>query len=310
MFTPNEYYWFDLKHNDYREYISDFERVRSRSINGPYKFLLDNKLVFEELFGRYIKIPTVYAWASNGMLYGRNGFTVNNDNVLDFIRTNGSAVLKWVRGAAGRGTYIIHFDNAFYVNGEPMAEETVQALFSAYGEAILCEYVRQSSFEDELYPFATNTLRIICAKKKGERTARIIKAVQRIGNEESRPVDNVSAGAIACEIDLETGVLDSGVIAKAHHKLDGPKFLEFHPDTGAQLKGRVIPNWQAVKQQIEDLTNAFPYLNFVAWDVLLTDEGICVIEGNASAGVMMFQVRRGVRSEELGEIYRSYGVIE
>lgn len=52
------------------------------------------------------------------------------------------------------------------------------------------------------------------------------------------------------------------------------------------------------------------YLNLVAWDVLLTDGGFCLIEGNASSGLMMFQQRHDVRNEEIGDIYRSYGLIK
>ena len=82
-----------------------------------------------------------------------------------------------------------------------------------------------------------------------------------------------------------------------------------HPDTGMPLKGLKIPNWSSLVSEIVDLTNKLPYLNFVAWDILLTDDGYCVIEGNASSGCGLFQVEHGVRNSKLGEIYRSYGII-
>ena len=44
--------------------------------------------------------------------------------------------------------------------------------------------------------------------------------------------------------------------------------------------------------------------------VLLTEDGYCIIEGNASSGCGIFQMERGVRNDLLGEIYKSYGVIE
>ena len=45
-------------------------------------------------------------------------------------------------------------------------------------------------------------------------------------------------------------------------------------------------------------------------NVLLTDDGFCIIEGNASSGCGIFQMEHGVRNSELGDIYRSYGVIK
>lgn len=312
-FTPNEYIWFDLKNNDYHDYISDYQRVRSRDINGSYKIILDDKLLFEEIFRNYVRVPVIYAWVSDGTVYGVHGYEVNNANVMMFIRELGCAVLKWETGYEGKGTYIIKSDknqSDFIVNGTSMSDEEVTKLFSKNGQAILCEYMYQSEFANELYPYATNTIRIICAKKKEEKTARVIKAAQRIGNNESAPVDNVSAGAISCEIDIESGELLAGVIAKVHHKSNGEKFFDTHPDTGAILTGKVIPDWDKLKKEIEDVTNKFPYLNFVAWDVLLIDGGYCLIEGNASSGLMMFQQRHGVRNEEIGDIYRSYGIIK
>ena len=55
---------------------------------------------------------------------------------------------------------------------------------------------------------------------------------------------------------------------------------------------------------------AFAAATAVEADVLLMDEGFCVIEGNASAGCVMFQMDGGVRDGEIGDIYRSYGIIK
>ena len=308
-FSANEYHWYDLKHNNYKDYISDFRRRKSRNINPPKKLILDDKLLFEEIFRNYVRVPKVYAWVSEGNVYGLHGYDISTSSAIDFMRKNRETVLKWIKGYEGVGTFIILTDDEgkLVVNGKPMSDEDVRKLFKFKGEAIITEYMHQSEFENSLYPNAVNTIRMVCAKKKGETTARIIKAAQRIGNDESAPVDNVSAGAIACEIDINTGELMEGVIAKAHHTLDGEKFFSNHPDTGAQLAGKVIPDWDNLKKSVEDVTNKFPFLNFVAWDVLLTDEGFCLIEGNASSGCMMFQQRHGVMNEEIGDIYRSYG---
>lgn len=123
-------------------------------------------------------------------------------------------------------------------------------------------------------------------------------------------MDNVSAGAIACEIDLETGRLGMGCIPKSHQNGRARKFSRTHPDTGCILEGKIIPGWEQLKKDIVNLTNQFPYLNFIAWDTLLTNDGFCIIEANASSGCMMFQMERGVRNEEIGDIYRSYGIIK
>lgn len=314
-FTANESVWFDLEKNDMRDYISEYERVNSREINGVYKVILDDKLLFEEIFRHYAKVPAVYAWISDGVVYGRHGCEVNDRNWMDLIKRFGAVVLKSESGYEGKGTYIIKMVNndalnCFLVNGVSASEQDVRALLLKSSRAILCEYIKQSAFEDSLYPDASNTLRIVCAKKKGEAEARVVKAVQRVGNDFSRPMDNVSAGAIACPIDLETGRLGMGCIPKTHKRPEGARFFSKHPDTGAVLAGKVIPGWDQLKKEIKDLSDQFPFLNYIAWDILLTEDGFCVIEANASSGCMMFQIEHGVRNEEIGDIYRSYGIIK
>lgn len=309
-FTPNEYIWYKLKENDYKEYISDFERIKSREINEEYKIILDNKLLFEEIFRNYVKVPENYAWVSDKNIYGLHKNNINNDNIITFLKNNKVSVLKWERGYEGKGTFVIEFkDNKFIINGEQKTEEEVKILFDNCSKAILTEYMTQSKFGQELYPHSANTIRIVCAKKAGERNCHIIDAVQRIGNEYSKPVDNFCAGGFVSCIDIETGALGS-IVAKYGEMERRMVEFDCHPDTNLPIKGKVIPNWAEIKKEVEDLTNKFPYLNFVAWDVLLTEKGICIIEGNASSSCDLFQMRQGVRNKELGEIYKSYNIIK
>lgn len=150
-----------------------------------------------------------------------HGYEVDNSNLAAFVQKHSIVVLKTEDGYEGKGTYVIEAasngeEHPFSVNGQLKSKQDVEALFFQSGQAILCEYIHQEDFGSSLYPYSTNTIRVECAKKKGERSAHIIKAFQRIGNEASKPVDNVSAGAIACEVDLETGQLGVEGIPKSH----------------------------------------------------------------------------------------------
>lgn len=308
-FSVNEYVWYDLAHNDYRTYISEYERLQSRAINGEYKFVLDNKLVFEEIFSQYTTVPRNYALIRNGQVCSLHDTPVNNENFGEFLRSSGKTVLKWLDRGGGKGTYLFESrDGVLLANGEECSDDTLEAIRCRKGTALLCQYMTQSAFSASLYPYTTNTIRIVCAKKKDENSARIIAAVQRIGCEDSIPVDNVSSGGMTSIIDLETGELSYG-IAKLGRKDRRMKKYPVHPDSNTQIAGKVIPNWEQLKAGILILTNKVPYLNFVAWDVLLTEDGFCIIEGNASSGCGVFQMEHGVRDSALGDIYRSYGVI-
>ena len=83
-----------------------------------------------------------------------------------------------------------------------------------------------------------------------------------------------------------------------------------HPDSNNPIKGVKIPKWDSIKKEMLDLANKFPYLYFVAWDILLTDEGICIIEANTSSGVNILQLWGGERKKGLGNFYRAHKIIK
>ena len=93
-FSANEYVWFRLDENDYRKYISNYERTLSREIDGKYKIVLDNKLIFEDVFGSVARVARSYAWVSGGHLYGRNGYQVDRESLIPFLKEKKEAVLK------------------------------------------------------------------------------------------------------------------------------------------------------------------------------------------------------------------------
>lgn len=309
-FSLSEYVYYNLKDNDYKDYISEYKRILSRNINGDYKIILDDKVLFEEIFRKSIKVPENYAWIKDGIIYGLHENNISNDNIIEYLMRIKIAVLKWTNGGGGKGVSVIEYkDNMFFINSKKCNETDVYNLFKYNGTAILCEYIEQGEFPKSLYPYSANTIRLVCAKKKNEKYAKIVKAVQRIGNEYSRPVDNLSSGGLVSEIDIETGKLDEA-IQKIGPKENILKKFDKHPDTGMLIKDKVIPNWDNIKNQVLNLTNMYPYLNFVAWDVLITEKGICIIEGNASSGTDLFQLKKGVKKSELGDIYRDYGIIK
>ena len=307
-FSVFEYFTYHLDKNDYREYISEYERLKGRDINGKYKFVLDDKLIFEEVFGQYVNVPRNYAWIKDGIVYGLHRNGMNNDNLLDFLAKYGKTVLKWNDRGGGSGTFVIFFrEGQFIVNGKMMEGSEVEKLFDRKGSAILCQYITQSEFSSSLYPNTTNTIRIVCAKKKGADRAEFVAAAQRVGCDASIPVDNASRGGFIVSINSETGELGMAVAKKGGDDR-ALKPFENHPDTGDQIKGKIIPGWSGIVETIVELTNVLPYLNFVAWDILLTDDGFYVIEGNASSGTALFQLEEGAKHKPLGEVLNSYGI--
>ena len=101
-----------------------------------------------------------------------------------------------------------------------------------------------------------------------------------------------------------------GIAAQVTNVAQGPAVTryEVHPDSGAPIKGVKIPGWQELKKDMLELANKLPYMNFIAWDILITPEGHCIIEANTSSGVNIIQLWGGQRHGELGDFYRAHNV--
>lgn len=103
-------------------------------------------------------------------------------------------------------------------------------------------------------------------------------AVYRIGTKQSSPADNWTQGGISALIDIETGRIGKGVI----YPRNGKKyFLKNIRKLVQELKGNLIPNWDKIKELL-NASNKNKYIKYIGWDVVITDEGIKVIEGNCS----------------------------
>lgn len=116
---------------------------------------------------------------------------------------------------------------------------------------------------------------------------------------------------MSAAIDLKTGVLSPAVrnLRRGSGEL---AWSPQHPDTGAQIEGVQIPHWSQVKECVLALTTSFNFLVYVGWDILITDAGPCLIEGNtANVGVRSLQVHRPLlRDRRVRRFFEFYEVIE
>ncbi len=165
--------------------------------------------------------------------------------------------------------------------------------------------MKQHQYSDDIYDKTVNTIRLITLRDIHTHQFKIFFAVQRIGTSATIPVDNGSRGGLVAKIDLDTGILSE---ARCLHNRN---VYKVHPDSGASIEGAQIPNWEKIKKQMLELANKMPYMHFIAWDILIMEDGeICIIEANTSSGVNIIQLWGGQRNGELGDFYRYHGVIK
>jgi len=296
---------FNLNRKTKKEYLSEFDWYKSRYINGNYKFILNNKIVSTELLKQYVYVPAIYALKQRKVIYGFDNDIDSASKIVNLLKTNKKLFLKPIDSGKGIGVVCLKYDkNKFYMNEKEVTKDDIINKLEKTNDYFICESISQNKYLNDLYDKTTNTLRIVTFKDPETEKFILYFAVQRIGTSQTIPVDNGSQGGLIAKVDLETGKLSA---AKSMHNLN---VYKVHPDSKKPIEGVTIPNWNNIKKEILELTNKLPYLNFIAWDVLLTDKGMCIIEGNASSGINILQLWGGQRKEKLGDLFRHYKAIK
>jgi hypothetical protein len=97
-------------------------------------------------------------------------------------------------------------------------------------------------------------------------------------------VDNIHAGGIASPVGIASGKLGA---ATALDPRSG--WYREHPRTGAPIAGRELPCWPQVLDLVVRAHRVFTGYVVIGWDVAITAEGPCLVEGNSGACVNLIQ---------------------
>lgn len=170
----------------------------------------------------------------------------------------------------GRGVALWTFDG----------EEKRRELFELCRETpmVLEEVLTQCEEIRAFSGSSVNTLRVITiVDRYGE--VHIARCELRMGRRDM-DIDNFCRGGLVAQVDADTGVVFS--MGKDGNGRD----YIFHPDSGKQIVGFSIPDWDGYKRFACELASKYPEMRYVGWDIVKDSKGnFCVIEGNKDAGV-------------------------
>ena len=303
-YLADQWILYDFDHNDKKEYLSEFDWYRSRYINEPFDFILNNKIAAAEVLKQYTRVPESYMIKNKGFLTSFDSREMSYEAAIDLLKEKGKLFIKPYGAGKGTGVNIlIYEDGKIFVDKKEYTEAEFIRFLKNRDDWFICESMKQHAYSDAIYDKTVNTIRLITLRDIETHKFKIFFAVQRIGTFATIPVDNGSRGGLVAKIDLETGTLSE---ARCLHNLN---VYKVHPDSQAPIEGAKIPDWDHLKEEILELANKMPYMHFIAWDILITESGeMCIIEANTSSGVNIIQLWGGQRHGELGDFYRHHGV--
>lgn len=127
---------------------------------------------------------------------------------------------------------------------------------------------------------SVNTIRVMTVMDKGE--CHHIYAGFRMG--QGNVVDNFHAGGIISTVDVKTGItcMDAIDLNGIHYPV--------HPISKLPTKGFQIPHWDEVLRVTEEAARRLEGVGVVGWDVAVTQDGVCLIEGNSQMSYHIIQL--------------------
>lgn len=243
---------------------------------------LDDKIEFNNLFREFL---------------GRDFIDLRNTsfkNFKEFVSGKNKIIAKPLNSCGGKGIVVVDIDSS-KVKNEYYTLKIYNSLVKNE-QFLVEEYILQHSALSSLYDGSVNSLRVI-SFLDDDGNAHILSTILRIGNNGN--VDNFSSGGMYTFVNEKGEVFVPAIDEKGN-------VFEEHPVSKKRIVGFSVPNYDGILPLIKKISKVVPTIRYVGWDIVVTDKGLVVIEGNQYPGI--FQVKPSLSGIKKGvlEEYRKY----
>jgi hypothetical protein len=206
-------------------------------------------------------------------------------------------VIKNRWGVRGRD---IHFPEQSFQDWDRVRDYTANTLKQPQNY-VFEAYVDQHPDLMALNPGTVNTLRVMTWQEDGR--VDIWGTILRVGR--GRGPDNWAKGGLGAWVGE-----DGTVVGMAVPKNPFLPPLAEHPDSGVPITGLRIPHLDAVRRLAIESALLLPEVQSIGWDIALSREGPCLIEGNDRWSYQLLQcvLGKGCRdwADAVCDMYQVY----
>lgn len=171
-------------------------------------------------------------------------------------------------------------------------EGAVNNALNAWGNSasVVCEeIIKQSEAMSKLHPASANCMRCSTIRVGDEVHCFYPWLKVGIGGDF---VTGATYGSLMVGVDWEKGVANTDGFNEACER-----YVE-HPDTHIKFIGYPIPDMDDLKKKLKQLSDMLPTVGYIGWDMVHTDNGWVVMEGNDNGEfVAQIIIERGFREE-------------
>lgn len=298
----NDFYYlygFDIKGlRDEKEYV-DYATFRARreelmhKITNPQVSILRDKFFFSIISNALgFRSPKAIAIINKEEVYLFE--TKQTISLVDFVKTcNVDSYVKLIDGECANGVFQVQIkEGIIVVDGKNHSLEEFKEKIEV-GKFLVQERIYQHEKMSAIFPKSTNSVRLTSLYDKKTNDVIILPSFLKMGLG-NMTVDNWAIGGLIVGLDVETGKLREW----AYYKPGYGKKTKEHPDTGIVFKDFEIPFFNETKEMIRNFHMQLKEVHSIGWDITITPDGPCIIEGNDNWEISALQVtNHGMREE-------------
>ena len=244
-----------------------------------YQVILNDKLVFNNYFSKYIK---------------REWINLNTSTINDFEKFLKNKEIVFAKTPIGEGGHGVSKIVVKDYEVKNLYNELISKKQTLVEEAII-----QSDDVNEINPSVVNSFRIVTIYKNGE--------VYLVNN--ALRVNQGVSDVIGCTDDIyfslnEKGKIDSNVID------DYGNIYEYHPLTNKKFSEVKISGVKEAFDLVKKLHLEIPQVRYIGWDIAFTNNGPELVEGNEYPGYGLLQfyklydVKKTGHKKEISDILK------
>lgn len=250
---------YALKNFQKKEFFSHTEwlKIRKQFNDERYTHILQNKVETLKYFSKSIQHGWCYPKEHSEELFNQ------------FVAQHKHIICKPISEEGGNGISLY----------EPLGKLGGYNVLKT-NELLLEECITQHpsmSFNNT----SVNTVRVYSVLDR-QGKAHILKAVLRAGVGDS-VVDNFHSGGVIYPVNVEHGFIESAGVRRLDRKE-----ITIHPGTDIIMLGFVIPHWSLLKDTVKKMAESIPQVRYIGWDMVITPDGVDMIEANDNADHALF----------------------
>lgn len=305
-FLAESAYAYNLKEDNVENYLSDYDYYKIWPLNNWSRIWVNDKLTLKlmlsdsELKGF---MPKYYYYSFDKSLKPLSDTPYKGGNIfenfLKLLVQVGEFACKPCNGTASAGFVRLSYkEKEYFINEKATDEDGIISFIKENPNYIFTEYIRPSK-EFAVYSSSIHTLRVVVLNESGD-NPRIVGGYLRLPNKYSGETNYIVLDGsdnekynVFCDVDFETGEYGNAKLTYYDHITD----TDIHPDTGVKIAGK-IKEFEKLKSIIEFVALKFSNLEYLGFDIGITDNGFKCMEINTHSGIKYMQIFKPFNTDD------------